>query len=153
VTSYLFPDAKFSLDHLQRISSVVGKERLVVDVSCRRQNNKWLVAMNKWQEITDMEICQESLDLLSEYCSEFLVHAADVEGLCQGIDEDLVTKLGGWSRIPTTYAGGARDISDLDLVERLSNGQVDLTFGSSLDIFGGTLVKFQNLVARNAQTQ
>ncbi|KAF7976264.1 hypothetical protein HWV62_7146 [Athelia sp. TMB] len=129
VTSHLFPDGVFSLERLKVISSLVGKDRLVVDTSCRRRGNKWLVAMNKWQDITDMEVCKESLDLLSEYCSEFLIHAADVEGLCQGIDEDLVKKLGEWSRIPTTYAGGAKDISDLDLINTLSNGRVDLTFG------------------------
>ncbi|KAF9075820.1 Phosphoribosylformimino-5-aminoimidazole carboxamide ribotide isomerase [Rhodocollybia butyracea] len=140
VTSYLFPDFKFSLQRLQSISSAVGKDRLVVD------GDKWFVAMNKWQDLTEMEVCQESLDLLSHYCSEFLVHAADVEGLCQGIDEALVTKLGEWCRIPTTYAGGAKDISDLDLVNRLSNGGVDLTYGSSLDIFGGSLVKFDELI-------
>jgi len=95
-----------------------------------------------------MEVCRESLDLLSDWCSEFLIHAADVEGLCQGIDEDLVQKLGEWTHIPTTYAGGAKDISDLDLIDRLSNGRIDLTFGSSLDIFGGALVKFEDLVAR-----
>jgi len=153
VTSHLFPDAKFSINRLRNISSIVGKDRLVVDVSCRRRGDKWFVAMNKWQDITDMEVCEESLDLLSKYCSEFLIHAADVEGLCQGIDEDLVTKLGKCSLIPTTYAGGARDISDLDLVERLSNGRVDLTYGSSLDIFGGTLVKFQDLLERNAKPE
>ncbi|KIM90797.1 hypothetical protein PILCRDRAFT_94497 [Piloderma croceum F 1598] len=153
VTSHLFPDAKFSMNRLQSISSIVGKDKLVVDVSCRRRGDKWFVAMNKWQDITDMEVCKESLDFLSEYCSEFLIHAADVEGLCQGIDQDLVTRLGEWTRIPTTYAGGAKDISDLDLVERLSNGRVDLTFGSSLDIFGGILVKFQDLVARHAQSE
>ncbi|KAE9410511.1 Phosphoribosylformimino-5-aminoimidazole carboxamide ribotide isomerase [Gymnopus androsaceus JB14] len=146
VTSYLFPDFKFSLERLKAISSTAGKDRLVVDVSCRRRGEKWFVAMNKWQDLTEMEVCQESLDLLSEYCSEFLVHAADVEGLCQGIDETLVTRLGEWCRIPVTYAGGAKDISDLDLVNRLSNGKVDLTYGSSLDIFGGSLVKFDELV-------
>lgn len=128
---------------------VVGKERLVVDISCRRRGNKWLVAMNKWQQITDMEVCKESLDLLSQYCSEFLIHAADVEGLCQGIDEDLVRKLGEWVTISTTYAGGAKDISDLDLIDRLSGGLIDLTFGSSLDIFGGTQVRFDDLVREN----
>ncbi|KAF5369893.1 hypothetical protein D9758_001050 [Tetrapyrgos nigripes] len=156
VTSYLFPNAKFSLERLQDISSAVEKERLVVDVSCRRRGEQWVVAMNKWQDLTDMEVSRETLELLSEYCSEFLIHAADVEGLCQGIDEALVTKLGEWCQIPVTYAGGAKgritllslrseagemfaDISDLDLVDRLSNGRVDLTYGrfaSSLDIFG-----------------
>ncbi|GAW05318.1 Phosphoribosylformimino-5-aminoimidazole carboxamide ribotide isomerase [Lentinula edodes] len=127
VTSYLFPESKFSLAKLEAISTTVGKDRLVVDVSCRRKGEKWFVAMNKWQDLTEMEVCQESLDLLSNYCSEFLVHAADVEGLCQGIDEVLVTR--EWCRIPVTYAGGAKDVSDLDLVDRLSLGRVDLTYG------------------------
>ncbi|KAF8640011.1 hypothetical protein AX17_001255 [Amanita inopinata Kibby_2008] len=109
--------------------------------------------MNKWQDITDMEVSKDSLDLLSDYCSEFLIHAADVEGLCQGIDETLVTKLGEWVTIPTTYAGGAKSISDLDSVDRLSKGRVDLTYGSSLDIFGGNLVKFKELVRRNASLE
>ncbi|KAL4065778.1 hypothetical protein V8B97DRAFT_1110482 [Scleroderma yunnanense] len=146
VTSYLFPGGEFSLERLEGLSTIVGKDRLVVDVSCRRRENKWLVAMNKWQDITDMEVCQETLDLISQYCSEFLIHAADVEGLCQGIDEDLVKKLGEWVSIPTTYAGGAKHIDDLALVDRLSGGKVDLTYGSSLDIFGGVLVKFEELV-------
>ncbi|KAI0776050.1 Phosphoribosylformimino-5-aminoimidazole carboxamide ribotide isomerase [Trametes elegans] len=153
VTSYLFPEGKFSLERLKAVSAAVGKERLVVDVSCRRRADKWLVAMNKWQTITDMEVRRDSLGLLAEYCSEFLVHAADVEGLCQGIDEELVTKLGEWVTIPTTYAGGAKSVSDLDLVDRLSGGKVDLTFGSSLDIFGGSLVRFEELVVYNKGAQ
>ncbi|TDL29893.1 Phosphoribosylformimino-5-aminoimidazole carboxamide ribotide isomerase [Rickenella mellea] len=149
VTSFLFPSGRFSLERLKGLADVVGKDRLVVDMSCRKRGNSWFVAMNKWQDITDMEVCRETLDMLSEYCSEFLIHAADVEGLCRGIDEELVTKLGEWVRIPTTYAGGARDINDLDLVHILSGGRVDLTFGSALDIFGGSLVKFDELVKRN----
>lgn len=151
VTSYLFPGAKFSIERLRSISQLVGKDRLVVDVSCRRRGDRWLIAMNKWQDVTDTEVCQQSLDMLSEYCSEFLIHAADVEGLCQGIDEELVMKLGEWAKIPTTYAGGAKDLTDLDLVDRLSRGRVDLTYGSALDIFGGVLVKFGDLVEKNCQ--
>ncbi|KAG8714827.1 Enzyme that catalyzes the fourth step in the histidine pathway [Ceratobasidium sp. 423] len=116
--------------------------------------------MNKWQDLTDMEVNKASLDLLSKYCSEFLIHAADVEGLCQGIDEALVTRLGEWSTIPVTYAGGARDISDLDLVERLSHGLINaqdieliLDLYSSLDIFGGTQVSFADLVEYNNSRQ
>ncbi|KAJ7129674.1 Phosphoribosylformimino-5-aminoimidazole carboxamide ribotide isomerase [Mycena epipterygia] len=149
VTSYLFPDARFSSERLEALSHAVGKDRLVVDVSCRKRGDRWFVAMNKWQDMTDMEVSQESLDMLSQYCSEFLIHAADVEGLCQGIDEALVAKLGEWVRIPCTYAGGAKDIKDLDLVNQLSRGKVDLTYGSSLDIFGGSLVVFDELVAHN----
>ncbi|KAK7061719.1 alcohol dehydrogenase [Favolaschia claudopus] len=125
VTSYLFPDARFSLDRLKALSSAIGKDKLVVDVSCRKQGDGWFVAMNKWQDKTDMEVTQETLDALSQYCSEFLIHAADVEGLCKGIDEALVTsrfiihgltaqqqivELGEWVRIPCTYAGGARGV-------------------------------------------
>ncbi|KXN86270.1 1-(5-phosphoribosyl)-5-[(5- phosphoribosylamino)methylideneamino] imidazole-4-carboxamide isomerase [Leucoagaricus sp. SymC.cos] len=151
VTSHLFPNARFSLERLKAISEAVGRDMLVVDVSCRKRGTKWMVAMNKWQDITDMEVSKESLNLLAGYCSEFLIHAADVEGLCQGIDEELVQKLGEWVTIPTTYAGGAKDISDLDLVDRLSGGRVDLTYGSSLDIFGGKLVNFKALVERSSR--
>ncbi|KAF9181493.1 Enzyme that catalyzes the fourth step in the histidine pathway [Haplosporangium sp. Z 767] len=149
VTSYLFPQAKFSLERLQVISKAVGKERLVVDVSCRRRGSEWVVAMDKWQTMTDMKVNKESLDMLAEYCSEFLVHAADVEGLCKGIDADLVKALGEWTTIPTTYAGGANALSDLELVQRLSDGKVDLTYGSALDVFGGKTVKFADCVAWN----
>ncbi|KAG2118747.1 Phosphoribosylformimino-5-aminoimidazole carboxamide ribotide isomerase [Suillus discolor] len=150
VTSYLFPGGNFDLERLQTISSLVGKDKLVVDVSCRRRGDKWFVAMNKWQDITTMEVNKENLDMLAQHCNEFLIHAADVEGLCQGIDEELVKKLGEWVTIPTTYAGGAKSISDLETVNRLSGGQVDLTYGSSLDIFGG-VVSFDELVKASNQ--
>ncbi|KAH7914356.1 Phosphoribosylformimino-5-aminoimidazole carboxamide ribotide isomerase [Hygrophoropsis aurantiaca] len=146
VTSYLFPEGRFSRQRLQTISSIVTKDKLVVDVSCRRRGDKWLVAMNKWQDITDMEVCKGVAGRLKFICSEFLIHAADVEGLCKGIDTDLVKKLGEWVTIPTTYAGGAKGNIDLRTVHELSGGRVDLTYGSSLDIFGGTLVKFEELV-------
>ncbi|CDR99109.1 probable bifunctional protein (related to glutathione S-transferase / probable histidinol dehydrogenase) [Sporisorium scitamineum] len=149
VTSYLFPQCKFSLERLQELSAKVGKQNLVVDVSCRKKGDKWIVAMNRWQDMTDMEVNKQSLDLLADHCSEFLIHAADVEGLCQGIDQELVAKLGEWVTIPTTYAGGARHIGDLELVNRLSRGKVDLTFGSALDIFGGSGVTLDELVRWN----
>ncbi|KAM0754871.1 Phosphoribosylformimino-5-aminoimidazole carboxamide ribotide isomerase [Meredithblackwellia eburnea MCA 4105] len=150
VTSYLFPKATFDLERLQKLSAKVGKDRLVVDVSCRRRNSEWVVAMNRWQDLTTMIVNKESLSMLAEYCSEFLIHAADVEGLCQGIDEELVEKLGEWCTIPTTYAGGAKSINDLKLVNQLSKGKVDLTYGSALDIFGGSQVKFEDLVQLSA---
>ncbi|THH19769.1 hypothetical protein EW146_g1451 [Bondarzewia mesenterica] len=145
VTSYLFLGMKLSLERLQSLCSLVGKDRLVVDVSHRAQlsptGGQMVIASSLPVETPAKYIpcIAETLDILSEYCSEFLIHAADVEGLCQGIDEALVTKLGEWVHIPTTYAGGAKDISDLDLVDRLSNGKIDLTYGSALDIFGGNL--------------
>ncbi|KAJ7351875.1 Enzyme that catalyzes the fourth step in the histidine pathway [Desmophyllum pertusum] len=149
VTSWLFPSGKFSLERLQQLSDLVGKEQLVVDLSCRRQKHSWFVAINKWQTVTSLEISKECLEELSQFASEFLIHAADVEGLCKGIDEDLVKVLGQWSPIPCTYAGGGKDITDLELVNRLSNGNVDLTFGSALDLFGGKGVKYTDCVEWN----
>lgn len=148
VTSYLFPDAKLSMDRLKALADKVGKDRLVVDLSCRRKDDKWIVAMNRWQTLTDTEVNKDTLDLLSNYCSEFLIHAADVEGLCKGIDTELVKALGSWVTIPTVYAGGAKSIEDLQLVESLSKGKVDLTFGSALDLFGGS-VKLDDCISWN----
>ncbi|KAI9227345.1 MAG: Phosphoribosylformimino-5-aminoimidazole carboxamide ribotide isomerase [Piptocephalis tieghemiana] len=151
ITSWLFPEAVFSLDRLRRISETIGRDRLVVDLSCRRHEGQWIVAMNKWQTLTDLSITQETLALLGKYCSEFLIHAADVEGLCQGIDEELVKCLGEWTTLPMTYAGGAKSIEDLALVDRLSQSRVDLTFGSALDIFGGKAVRFSDCVIWNQE--
>lgn len=160
VTSWLFtqtPDGETKLDwgRLKEISALVGKNRLVVDLSCRKVirdgESHWVVAINKWQTLTDSILNREFLQQVSGYCDEFLIHAADVEGLCGGIDEELVRNLGAWCPSgfegKIVYAGGAKLASDLDLVEKLSEGKVDLTFGSALDIFGGTLVKFEDLVA------
>jgi phosphoribosylformimino-5-aminoimidazole carboxamide ribotide isomerase len=126
------------------------KNKLVIDLSCRRRGeDSWLVAMNKWQTITDMEVNQESIKSLEPYCSEFLIHAADNEGLQKGVDEKLVERLAQWCSIPVTYAGGGRHLEDLENVKRLSNGKVDLTIGSALDCFGGSGVKFDDCVSWN----
>ncbi|CCD23211.1 1-(5-phosphoribosyl)-5- ((5-phosphoribosylamino)methylideneamino)imidazole-4-carboxamide isomerase HIS6 NDAI_0B01770 [Naumovozyma dairenensis CBS 421] len=160
VTSWLFDkDGSFQMDRLKKISQICGKDRLVIDLSCRRTpSNKWVVAMNKWQTLTNLELNEEVFKLLSEYSDEFLIHAADVEGLCKGIDEELVTKLYEWTKdikhsesIKIVYAGGAKSVTDLNLVEKLSNAKVDLTYGSSLDIFGGKLVKFADCCQWNEE--
>ncbi|KAI1465009.1 Phosphoribosylformimino-5-aminoimidazole carboxamide ribotide isomerase [Daldinia caldariorum] len=154
ITSFLFPGGKFSQERLDAVLAALGgqKDKLVIDLSCRKQDDeKWFVAMNKWQTITDMEVNQESIKSLEPYCSEFLIHAADNEGLQKGIDEKLVEKLAEWCTIPVTYAGGGRNLDDLELVKKLSHGKVDLTIGSALDCFGGTGVKFDDCVAWNAK--
>ncbi|KAL8855173.1 MAG: hypothetical protein Q9221_000079 [Calogaya cf. arnoldii] len=153
VTSNLFPEARFCLDRLKAVLSTLNDdvEKLVIDLSCRRTGGKWMVAMNKWQTITDMEVNQESIRLLEPYCSEFLIHAADNEGLQSGIDQELVIKLGQWCTKPVTYAGGARHLQDLDSVKDLSAGKVDLTIGSALDVFGGSSVTFDECVRWNQQ--
>ncbi|MBI2938823.1 MAG: phosphoribosylformimino-5-aminoimidazole carboxamide ribotide isomerase [Chloroflexi bacterium] len=149
VTSWLFVGGAFVRERLEALARCVGRDRLVVDLSCRRLGDGWFVAIHRWQTLTALAISEPTLVDLARSCGEFLVHAADVEGLCRGIDEELVAALGRWSPIPCTYAGGARDIGDLALVDRLSSGRVDLTYGSALDIFGGTLVKYRDCVAWN----
>ncbi|KAI9791993.1 MAG: Enzyme that catalyzes the fourth step in the histidine pathway [Peltula sp. TS41687] len=154
-TSYLFPDAKFSMDRLRGIIHALkgDKEKLVIDLSCRRNGDRWIVAMNKWQTATDMEVNQDSISMLEPYCSEFLVHAADNEGLQQGIDEALVRNLSRWCSIPVTYAGGGRSLDDLTRVRELSGGKVHLTIGSALDIFGGSGVGFDDCVEWNRRSR
>ncbi|QKX60866.1 uncharacterized protein TRUGW13939_08012 [Talaromyces rugulosus] len=151
ITSFLFPEGKFSLDRLKSVLSSLGNDtsKLVLDLSCRRKDQTWFVAMDRWQTITEMEITQESISMLEPYCSEFLIHAADVEGLQQGVDEELVSKLAQWCSIPVTYAGGARHLQDLEKVHASSGGKVDLTIGSALDIFGGEGVTFEECVRWN----
>ncbi|KYK60050.1 hypothetical protein DCS_01184 [Drechmeria coniospora] len=153
ITSFLFPDGQFSQPRLDAVLDALGGDRskLVIDLSCRRRGDSWFVAMNKWQTMTDMQISQDSIRALEPYCSEFLIHAADNEGLQRGIDEELVERLAQWCSIPVTYAGGGRHLEDLALVGRLSGGKVDLTIGSALDCFGGSGVKFDECVAWNTR--
>jgi phosphoribosylformimino-5-aminoimidazole carboxamide ribotide isomerase len=149
VTSFLFEDGELSLRRLQELSSVVSQEELVIDLSCRKTTDGYLVATNRWQTLTRTRVDEQTLQTLARHCSEFLVHAVDVEGLCRGIEQDLVALLGEIATIPCTYAGGGRALSDLQRVSDLSDGKVDLTFGSALDLFGGTLVKYADCVAYN----
>ena len=149
VTSWLFEDGELSLARAQALADRVGPERVVIDLSCRRGEEDWWVATDRWQTVTRTRVNGETLQRLSGFCSEFLVHAADVEGLRQGIDEELVSRLAEASPLPCTYAGGGREIEDLERVERLSSGRVDLTFGSALDLFGGDGVRYADCVAWN----
>eukprot|EP00667_Euglena_gracilis_P018329 EG_transcript_19445 len=157
VTSWMFNGDQLDWDKVTTLSNLVGRDRLVLDLSCRRRMKAgwptWYVATNRWQTVTDFEITAPNVAKLEQYCSEFLIHAADVEGLQAGIDEELVKRLGTMVTIPTTYAGGAKGIEDLRLVDRLSEGRVDLTIGSALDIFGGSFVKYADCVAYNKQAQ
>jgi phosphoribosylformimino-5-aminoimidazole carboxamide ribotide isomerase len=153
-TSWLFDEAAcFSMDKLNALLRVVGREHLVIDLSCRRDGDGWTVAMNRWQTLTDLSINRETLLRMSEYCAELLIHAADVEGKCEGIDSELVALLGQSASVPITYAGGASALEDLALVESLSNGQVDLAIGSALDLFGGNKICYKDCVRWNQQRQ
>lgn len=149
VTSYLFKDGEFSWDRLDKIKRETGVDRLVLDLSCRRTEGGWYIATNRWQTVTSTQVNIENLTELANHCDEFLIHAADVEGLQAGIDEELVTLLGQGCPVAVTYAGGARSLDDLKRVHQLSNGLVDLTIGSALDIFGGKGVTLEECIEWN----
>ena len=151
VTSWLFDEeGRFLPERLRALSREIGAERIVVDLSSRRRAGGWTVTMNRWQTLTDLEITTQLLDRLGGDCAEFLVHAADVEGKCEGIDADLVELLGSWGGRPMTYAGGVANMKDLQLVEESSGGRVDVTVGSALDLFGGSGITYEQLTAWNA---
>jgi phosphoribosylformimino-5-aminoimidazole carboxamide ribotide isomerase len=149
VTSWVFRDGMLDRTRLKELVSRIGKSRLVLDLSCRKLNENYFVVTDRWQKFTTLEISSKTLESLSEHCDEFLIHAVDVEGLCRGIDSELVEKLGRWTPIPATYAGGARSLADLEEVTRKGRGKVHLTIGSALDIFGGTGIRYDAAVAFN----
>ncbi|MEV5024576.1 phosphoribosylformimino-5-aminoimidazole carboxamide ribotide isomerase [Paenibacillus sp. LPE1-1-1.1] len=152
VTSYIFKDGLLNEDHLAKIVSEAGKDRLVIDLSCKEKDGKWFVVTNQWKQFSDFEVNKENIQFLEQYCNEFLVHAVDVEGKQRGIQQSLVSALADWVSIPATYAGGARSIADMDQFDELSNGKLDITIGSALDIFGGHL-SYEEVVAYSKQKQ
>lgn len=149
VTSWVFREGRVDWARLDDLVKAIGKERLVLDLSCRKRGEHYFVVTDRWQKFTELAIDEKTLKKFSGLCAEFLVHAVDVEGLCRGIDGELVGKLGRWTRIPTTYAGGANSLADLEAVTKLGQGKVDLTIGSALDIFGGSGVKYEDCVKFN----
>jgi phosphoribosylformimino-5-aminoimidazole carboxamide ribotide isomerase len=149
VTSWVFREGRVDWERLNDLVSVIGRRRLVLDLSCRQRDGEYFVVTDRWQKFTTERISPELLTRLGSFCDEFLIHAADVEGLCGGIDHALVEKLAHWTPLPTTYAGGAKSLEDLETVTRLGLGRIDLTIGSALDIFGGSGVKYEEAVAFN----
>lgn len=149
VTSWVFREGRIDWQRLQELVRLVGKERLVLDLSCRKKAGDYFVVTDRWQTFTEEKLSADWLAKMATHCNEFLIHAADVEGLCRGIDLELVEKLAAWTPIPTTYAGGAKSLQDLVTVDEVGKGKIDLTIGSALDIFGGHGVKYSEVVAYN----
>jgi len=149
VTSWVFYDEQIDWERLRTLVCRVGRDKLVLDLSCRKRGADYVVMTDRWQKFTDVTLSASTMEKLANWCDEFLVHAVDVEGLCKGIDAELVEKLAEWTRIPTTYAGGAAALRDLEEVTRLGKGRIDLTIGSALDIFGGSGVKYEEVVGYN----
>ncbi len=149
VTSWVFRQGNVDWTRLEQLVQTTGRDRLVLDLSCRKRGEDYFVVTDRWQKFTELTLGPETLDRFAGFSGEFLIHAVDVEGLCQGIDLELVRKLAHWSPIPTTYAGGAKSLEDLHTVAREGQGRIHLTIGSALDIFGGTGVCYADAVAFN----
>lgn len=139
VTSYVFRDGRIHYDRLKKMADAVGKERLVLDLSCRRTQSGFRIVTDRWQKLTEEEVGEELMERLSAWCDEFLVHAVDVEGKAGGMDEGLIALLGSWEGKPVTYAGGVHSYEDLAILHRLGRNRVNVTIGSALDLFGGSL--------------
>lgn len=149
VTSYVFQDGRLLVDRLQDLATRVGPARLVLDLSCRKKDDAYYIVTDRWQKFTELIISPTTLAYFAEFCAEFLIHAVDVEGKCAGIAEDLVVALGKWTPIPTTYAGGVKNLADLGKVRDLGHGRLDCTIGSALDIFGGSGITYREAVLFN----
>lgn len=139
VTSYVFCDGRINYAHLRELCAAVGRERLVLDLSCRKRAEAYYIVTDRWQKFTDEQITVALLEELSEYCDEFLVHAVDVEGKSSGVEEPLVQLLGAWGKLPITYAGGVGSFADLERLRLLGKNRLHVTIGSALDLFGGPM--------------
>lgn len=151
VSSYVFVDGLLDRERLQNITEIVDHDHLVLDLSCAWVDGYYVVMMDRWQRATNVRVDANTLQSLSTHCSEFLIHAIDKEGMAQGIDGDLVEILACESPCPTTYAGGISTYADIDVIYERGKGRVDYTVGSALDIFGGTGLSYDELVARTAR--
>lgn len=146
VTSYVFRDGKINYENLDKLVAAVGKEHVVLDLSCRYREDGYYVVTDRWQKYTSEKVTLGLLNKLAVYCDEFLIHAVDVEGKQSGIQTELVELLGAWGRLPITYAGGVHTFSDLEEIKRLGRNRLNVTIGSALDLFGGSL-KYQDVLA------
>ncbi len=146
VTSYVFRDGKVDYERLEKLVQAVGKEHLVLDLSCRKKDGVYYIVTDRWQKFTEERVTVELLDRLYQYADEFLIHAVDVEGKASGIERELVELLGSWNRIPVTYAGGIGSFQNLEELAEWGQHHLNYTIGSALDLFGGNM-KFEDVLA------
>lgn len=153
VTSYLFDFGELSFKKLDELAEVVRPQHLTLDLSCSRKGDDYVVVINRWQSVTSSVVSKEFLEKLAPYCSEFLIHATDIEGQQNGIDEDLIQRLARWSPLPVTYAGGIHSLADIKTIYKLGQGRVDFTVGSALDLFGGNKLSYRELALLDERTR
>ena len=145
VTSYVFRDGHISWENLEKMVKAVGKEHLVLDLSCRKKEDQYFVVTDRWQKFTEETVTLKLMEKLGEYCDEFLIHAVDVEGKASGVEVPLAKLLGEYKGHPVTYAGGVGSLDDIQTLKKASGGKIDVTVGSALDLFGGT-IPFKSLL-------
>ncbi len=145
VTSYVFSNGKVNYTNLEKLKHAVGREHLVLDLSCRKREDGYYIVTDRWQKFTEEKITFSLLDYLMDYADEFLIHAADVEGKAAGIERELAVLLGDWGKIPITYAGGVGSFEDLDLLKETGRNRLNVTIGSALDLFGGSM-EYQKVI-------
>ena len=145
VTSYVFKNGVISWENLEKIRNAAGKEHLVLDLSCRKKDGNYYIVTDRWQKFTEEIVTLELMEKLGSYCDEFLVHAVDVEGKAKGIEVSLAKLLGEYNGHPVTYAGGVGSMEDIQTLKMAAGGKVDVTVGSALDLFGGT-IPFEKLI-------
>lgn len=139
VTSYVFQNGSIQYDRLRELVQKVGRRNLVLDLSVRKKDGHYYIVTDRWQKYTNVELTEKTMEELSSYCDEFLVHAVDVEGRASGIEEPVVKLLGDWGKMPVTYAGGVHDFQDLERLKILGKNRVHVTIGSALELFGGPM--------------
>lgn len=145
VTSYVFVDGEIRFERLEELVKAVGKEHLVLDLSCRKKEDDYYVVTDRWQKFTKQPLNAELIHTLSSYCDEFLVHAVNVEGTGMGVDKELLELLSADCKIPITYAGGIGSMEDIGIIQNIGKSKINFTVGSALDLFGGTL-KFDEII-------
>lgn len=144
VTSYVFKNGQISWENLDKMVKAVGKEHLVLDLSCRKKDDQYYIVTDRWQKFTEVPVTLETIKQLASYCDEFLVHAVDVEGKARGVEVELAQLLSQYDEIPITYAGGVGSMKDIEILAECTNSCLNVTVGSALDLFGGT-IPFENL--------
>ncbi len=153
LTSFIFQSGQLVRENLDRIVKAVGADHLVLDLSCRKRNGKYYIVTDRWQKFTSLEVNRDTLEMLSVDCSEFLIHAVDVEGKQSGIDTDLIGIMAEYSPVPCVYAGGISTMDDIDMIKKLGKNRIAYTVGSALDIFGGTRLKYRDVVNMEQETK
>ena len=145
VTSYVFRDGKIDYSRLDELKNMVGKEHLVLDLSCRKKGDDYYIVTDRWQKFTEVKVTRKVLEEMASYCDEFLIHAVDVEGKQSGIETDLVAILAEYNGVRITYAGGVSTLKDIELLKQIGQNKIDVTVGSAIDLFGGTL-KYEEVI-------